>query len=56
MAHERLVGVLRVEKPIEKCDDLSLILRGIKVGSDAGEIDALAQVIGAAILQHLADG
>ena len=53
VAHERLVGMLRVEQLVEKVDDLGLVLRSVKIGADAGEIDALAQVVVAAILEPL---
>ncbi len=45
--------MLLIKKLVEKVDDLGLILRTIKVGAYAGEIDALAQVVGAAILEPL---
>ena len=51
MAHEGLVGVLRIEELVEKVDDLRLVLRRVKVRGDAGEIDALAQVVGAAVFE-----
>ena len=53
VAHERLVGMLRVEQLVEKVDDLGLVLRSVEVGADAGEIDALAQVVVAAIFEAL---
>ena len=53
VAHERLVGMLRVEQLVEKVDDLGLVLRSVEIGADAGEIDALAQVVVAAILKPL---
>src|SRR6202020_2006604 len=53
MAHEGLVGKLRIEKLVEKVDNLGLIFRSVKVGRDPGEIDALAQIVIAAVLEPL---
>src|SRR4029077_14199750 len=53
VAHEGLVGMLRVEQLVEKVDDLGLVLRSLEVGADAGEKEALAQIVVAAILETL---
>ena len=53
VAHEGLVGVLRIEQLVEKLDHLGLVLGIVKVGRDPGEINALAQVVGAAVLKPL---
>ena len=48
-----LSALLRVEELVEKVDDLGLVLRNVQIGADDGEIDALAQVVVAAILEAL---
>ena len=53
MPHERLSGELRVEKLVEEGHDLLLILRSIQVRRHRGEIDPLAEIVFAAVLQPL---
>jgi hypothetical protein len=51
--HERLPGMLEIEKLVEEGDHLGLVLRTIEVWGDPGEIDAFAQIVVAAVLEPL---
>ena len=51
--HERLPGKFLVEKLVEEGDDLLLVFRPVQVRSHAGEIDPLAEIVVAPLLQSL---
>src|SRR6202046_4728974 len=51
--HERLVGELRIQDLVEKGGDLGPVHRLVEIGSHAGKINALAQVVFAALVQAL---